>query len=69
MPKECELVERAIMELDAHYTDDGFECSEEDRAFIRVTAMTIEKCLERKCKKEDLVARYSENVAGFKELF
>lgn len=69
MPKECELVERAIMELDAHYTDDGFSCTEEDRAFLKVTAIAIEKCLERKCKREDLVARYSEDVAGFKELF
>jgi len=31
MLKECELIERAIIELHKHYVEDSLPCSDEDR--------------------------------------
>ena len=56
--KQCELIERAIIELDEHFRN-GLKCSDEERAFMKTTAMAIEDCHKRKCKVEDLVQRYS----------
>lgn len=63
MLDQCTLIERAIMELDEHFTNDGLTRSDEDRAFIKTTAMAIEDCLKRKLKKEDIVSRYTEDAA------
>ena len=56
--KQCELIERAVCELDEHFRN-GLECSDEERQFVKTTIMTVEDCLKRKCKVEDMVQRYT----------
>lgn len=69
MIQECELIERAIMELDSHFTDDDMPHTNEERAFIKTTAIAIEDCLKRKLKREDIVHRYSQDKPEFEALF
>ena len=54
----CELVERAVCELVKILDANGM--SNEERAFVKTTAMTIENTLKRKFKIEDIVERMSE---------
>ena len=55
--ERCELVERAICELMKINEAAGMD--DEDRAFIRTTAIAVEAALQRKFKIEDLVERMS----------
>ena len=50
-------VERALIELVELL--EPTEISDEDRAYIKITAIAIEHALQRKCKIEDLVQRMS----------
>ena len=56
--ERCELVERAICELVGILETTGM--NNEDRAFIKTTAMTVEDTLQRKFKIEDLVERMTD---------
>lgn len=47
-----EFVERALIELVELLEKDAL--SNEDRAFVKTTAIAIEHALQRKCKREDL---------------
>ena len=53
--KQCELIERAIIELHQMFESGSCEASGEERAFIKTTAIAIEDCLKRKVKIENLV--------------
>ena len=55
--ERCELVERAICELVKINETAGMD--DEDRAFIKTTAMAVEETLQRKFKIEDLVDKMS----------
>ncbi len=44
--KQCELIERAICELDELYSQ-GLDCGQEERAFMKTTAVAIEECFKR----------------------
>lgn len=55
----CELVERAVCELVKILDSHGM--SNEERAFVKTTAMTVENTLKRKFKIEDIVERMSES--------
>ena len=54
----CELVERAVCELVKILETAGM--TNEDRAFIKTTAMAVESTLQRKFKIEDLVDRMTD---------
>ena len=54
----CELVERAVCELMKILEAHGM--SNEERAFVKTTAMTIEDTLKRKFKIQDIVERMSQ---------
>lgn len=57
---QCKLVERAVVELVELFEAKGEEAgqmSKEEKAFIKTTTISIETCLQRKCKIEDLVQR------------
>lgn len=54
----CELVERAVCELMKIVETAGMD--NEDRAFIKTTAMAVEDTLQRKFKIEDLVERMTD---------
>lgn len=48
--KECELIERAICELHELFESKQIEATNEERAFIRTTAIAVEDCFKRKFK-------------------
>ena len=54
----CELVERAVCELVKILETAGM--TNEDRAFIKTTAMTVEETLQRKFKIEDIVEKMTD---------
>ena len=57
--KECELIERAICELHELFESKQIEATNEERAFIRTTAIAVEDCFKRNFKVQNIVELYS----------